>query len=59
MIAAPSGEPLETLAPEDAAPPPVFEEIRTAQPGRATAAKAMMESIARTELRLARTRALG
>jgi hypothetical protein len=58
MIAAPSGEPLETLALEDALPP-VFEEIRTAQPGRATAARAMMESIARTELRLARTGALG
>jgi hypothetical protein len=57
MIAAPSGEPLETLALE--APPAVFEEIRIAQPGRATAARAMMESIARTELRLARTGALG
>jgi len=56
-----TGDTLETLALAAAAPPPVFEEILTAQADRWIAAKitTAMGRIPRTRFRLARTGALG
>jgi hypothetical protein len=56
-----TGDTLETLTLAAAAPPPVLEEILTAQPDRSIAAKKMttVERVPRTVFRLARTGALG
>jgi hypothetical protein len=56
-----TGDTLDTLTLAAAAPPPVFEEILTAQPDRSIAAKksTTVERAPRTVFRLARTGALG